>query len=377
MGPPWAPTAPPHGLPAGTTRCHTLPSKGLARALKGPICSDGRDQILHDGPMESGHGLDAREAEAIVTEAAGRYFAACRARIEPFIDANFSLAGSARLHGRALGWDLLRAPANVALAVPPVLLKLGAGAARRLDRPGVARALDRDIFLDTAVAREIRWRMMTELLELPFADGARSASRDGLAEAIVAHPRVHALVLEAGKAAAARSDDAEFRRKLAEALTSYAGTRAAAAEITTALIAIGTGALAFQKATPGAIALGPVIAGSIAQGSAIASFPLGATAGGLWHAVFPAQASPFLVAGATAGVIGVAAVATAFAGIIADPVQRATGLHRRRLTALVDSLEQGFHGSDAAGFVAYDLYVARLIDLGDLLLGIARNFRPA
>ena len=340
---------------------------------------------MHDGPIDSetaseidsDRSLHAREAEAIVTESAGRYFAGCRARIGPFIDANFSFAGSARLHAHAVGWDLLKAPANVALAVPQVLMKLGAGAARRLDRAGVAKALDRDIFLETAVAREIRWRMMTDLLELPYSDGGRSATRDGLAEAIVAHPRVRALIVEAGKAAADRRDDPDFRRQLDAALTNYAGTRAAAAEITTALIAIGTGALAFQKATPGAIALGPVIAGSIAQGSAIASFPLGATAGGLWHAVFPAQASPFLVAGATAGVIGVAAVATAFAGIIADPVQRATGLHRRRLNALVDSLERGFHGSDAAGFVAYDLYVARLIDLGDLLLGIARNFRPA
>lgn len=321
-------------------------------------------------------GLQEREAEAIVSEAAGRYFAGCRARIAPFVDENFSIAGSARLHARAVGWDLLKAPANVALSVPQILLRLGAGAARRAGRPGIARALDRDIFLETAVARELRWRMMTGLLELPYADGARASTRDGLAEAIVAHPRVHALVVEAGKAAAARSDDPEFQRRLTDALASYTGTRAAAAEITTALVAIGTGAIAFQKATPGALALGPVIAGSIAQGSAIASFPLGATAGGLWHAVFPAQASPFLVAGATAGVIGVAALATAFAGMIADPVQRATGLHSRRLGALVDSLERGFHGSDAAGFVAYDLYVARLLDLGDLLISIARNFRP-
>jgi hypothetical protein len=328
-------------------------------------------------PDDPDRALGAHEAEEIVTESARRYFEGCRARIGPFIDRNFSVAGSARLHARAIGWDLVKAPANVALSVPQVVLKLGASAARRLGRDRLAGRLDRDLFLETAVARELRWRMMTELLRLPFADGRRASAHDGLAEAIVSHPRVRELLVEAGKAAAHRREDPEFRRQLAEALTNYTGTRAAAAEITTALIAIGTGALAFQKVTPGAIALGPVIAGSVAQGSAIASFPLGATAGGLWHAVFPATASPFLVAGATAGVLGIAALATAFAGIIADPVQRATGLHRRRLTGLVDSLEQSFHGSDAAGFVAYDLYVARLLDLGDLLFGIARNFRAS
>jgi hypothetical protein len=58
-------------------------------------------------------------------------------------------------------------------------------------------------------------------------------------------------------------------------------------------------------------------------------------------------------------------------------VQRALGLHRRRLRALVDSLEAAYRREDAAGFVAHDLYVARLLDLGDVLLGITRAFRPA
>ena len=118
-----------------------------------------------------------------------------------------------------------------------------------------------------------------------------------------------------------------------------------------------------------------MIAGTLAQSSAIASFPLGATAGSLWYGVFPAQASPFLVAGATAGVLGVAALATTFAGIVSDPVQRAAGLHRRRLNALVTASKPGFRSATAAGFVAYDLYVARLLDLGDVLIGIARNLR--
>ena len=264
----------------------------------------------------------------------------------------------------------------MALALPQVALKLGAAAARGLGRRRTAEALARrDLFLDTAVARELRWRIMTDLLRQPFRDGAREATEDGLAEAILAHPRVQELLVEAGRVAAARQDDPEFRERMTAALAGYAGTRAAAAEITTGLITLGTGAMAFQKATPGAIALGPVIAGSLAQSSAISSFPLGATAGGLWYGVFPAQASPFLVAGATAGVLGVAAIATAFAGIISDPLQRALGLHRRRLAALVDSLEGAFRRTDDAGFVAYDLYVARLLDLGDVLIGIMRGVR--
>jgi hypothetical protein len=322
--------------------------------------------------MSAPASLDRSEADGIVAEAARAYFDGCRGRVDDFVERNFTLAGSARLHGHAVGWDLLKAPANVALSIPQIGLKLGAAVARRVGRTAAADALaSRSLFLDTAVARELRWRLLTDLLRLPAAEGDRVSRTDALAEAILAHPRVQAILAEAG----ARSSDPVFRARLETALTEYTGTRAAAAEITTGLIALGTGAVAFQKATPGAVALGPVLAGSIAHGSAVASFPFGATAGGIWYGLFPVQASPFLVAGATAGVLGVAAIATAFAGVVSDPVQRALGIHHRRLAALIDGLEQAFTQGDSQGFVAYDLYVARLMDLTDLLVGVTRTLR--
>lgn len=92
--------------------------------------------------------LDRAEADAVVAEAARDYFDGVRQRIGPFIDANFSVAGSARLHRHALGWDLLKAPANVALSLPQVALRLGSVAARGLGAPGTAEVLARrDLFL--------------------------------------------------------------------------------------------------------------------------------------------------------------------------------------------------------------------------------------
>ncbi|MYZ49124.1 DUF6635 family protein [Propylenella binzhouense] len=329
-------------------------------------------------PPTENRTLAPTSAEAIVAEAAAAYFEECRSRVRPFVDRTFSLPGSARLHRHALGWDLLRAPANVALSVPQVGLKVGSGAARALGRNRLAGWLDRNLFLETAVARELRWRITTELLRQPCRDGSREAREDGLAEAILAHPEVRALLARAAEATAGHEQDPVFRQRLEAALTEYAGTRAAAAEITTGLVALGTGALAFQQATPGAFALGPAIAGSLAQGGAIASFPLGSAMGGFWYGLFPAHVSPLLAAGTTAGTMGVAAIATAFAGIISDPVQRALGLHERRLTALIDNLESNFRpGRREAGFVTYDLYVARLLDLGDILVAVGRLFRPA
>ena len=90
--------------------------------------------------MSAKAGLDRREADAIVAEAARTYFDGCRSRIDAFVDRNFSVVGSARLHGRAVGWDLLKAPANVALSIPQIGLKLSAAAARRLGDDGVGFA---------------------------------------------------------------------------------------------------------------------------------------------------------------------------------------------------------------------------------------------
>lgn len=315
-------------------------------------------------------------ADRIVTEAGRAYFGACRARVPGFVTDNFSLRGSIRLHRHAVGWDILRAPANVGMAVPQVLLKLTAAAARATGFTETSRRIgSRDLFLTTALARALRWRILTDLLQQPCVDGDRVTERDALAEAILARPEVVALVTSAAAAAAARQDDPEFRQRLESALVAYAGTRSAAAEITTGLIALGAGAIAFHQATPGMIALGPALAASLAQSTAVAGFPLGSTLGGVWYGVFPAQASPLLVAGSTVGLMGVAAIATAFAGIVSDPIQRRLGLHQRRLNALIASIEKEFHRDEHAGFSAYDIYVARLLDLSDVLVGITRTFR--
>jgi hypothetical protein len=75
-----------------------------------------------------------------------------------------------------------------------------------------------------------------------------------------------------------------------------------------------------------------------------------------------------LVAGVTSSLLAVSSMAAAFAGVIADPVQRALGLHRRRLLRLIDALERQFCEEHAnSGLVARDHYVARLLDLLDLL----------
>jgi hypothetical protein len=60
------------------------------------------------------------------------------------------------------------------------------------------------------------------------------------------------------------------------------------------------------------------------------------------------------------------ATTAAFAGVIADPVQRTFGLHQRRLHRLIDALGRELKGDSDAAFHARDHYVARIFDLIDL-----------
>lgn len=310
--------------------------------------------------------FDRETATAIVDRAIGRYIEARRAGIDGFIDQHFSLRGTLRLHRHAIGLDLVRAPVNVAASFATVGKR---GLAFGLRHAGARRAagwLDaRDLFLRTRVGREIEWLVVTEFLGLPLTQPGRTSRRDALIETILAAPQVRHRIGEMLGALDRRAGDTAFRRKVTEAMVEYAGSRAAASDLTSTLFTAAAGAAAYQQFTPGVAALSGSVAGSIAKTVAISNFWAGSWVGGLYYSVFAAPASPLLTAGVFSGMLVPLAMLTAFAGIVADPVQRRLGLHRRRLSRMLDVLEQNLRGRGDARFVVRDHYVARLFDVID------------
>jgi hypothetical protein len=320
------------------------------------------DTAAPEGPVP-----DRELAVKAVEAGARRYFADRRARIKPFVDAHFSLSGTLALHRAALGWDIPKAPLNLSLAAPQLAMQIGAMAAGRLGAKRAQRFLKRNILLETSVSREIEWLIHTELLELPFAQKKRESLRDALSEAILGEPIVVEAVEGALREIGRHGDDPEFRERLRHAMTLYGITRNAAAEITTFLLNMGAGALTLNKLTPGAMSLGPVLAAALSQQAAVSAFPLGGWLGGMWYGLFPAAPTLGLVVTTTGGLMLVAATVASFAGVISDPIQRATGLHQRRLEKMIDAMERQFFDPDAPGFAVHDHYVARLVDVFDLL----------
>lgn len=309
------------------------------------------------------------DIEAVVAAGIARWAEERHARVGAFVDRNFSLAGTIRLHRRALGADLLRAPANVALMPLFVLAQLAAAGLRAAGaRRAAGRLASRRPFLETAVARELAWRLNVDLLELPCDDGRRRSDRDALAAAILAELAAAGCCPAASAGAPLRHrTDAGLAARLDGVVGTWTGTRTAASELLSNLMLAGAGASAFQQLTPGALSLAPLLAGALAQQAAILSFPLGATLGSLWYGVFVVSPSPWLVAGVTVGLMVAGAVLTAFAGIAGDPLQRALGLHRRRLHRLIDALADQLRGDHEAALRVRDHYVARIFDVVDVV----------
>lgn len=318
--------------------------------------------------------FDAATARDIYETAVRRYIASRRAIIPGFVDAHFSARGSLRLHRHALGLDLARAPYNVLAGVGTVAKRGASAVYRAVGAGGWADALDRrSLFLPTRVGREIEWLLHTEWLQLPFAQaigrGARRyerrGERDALIETILADPRVQAQVGQMLNAIRAHADEAGFRDKITDAMTEYVGSRSAAADVTSSLFAAATGAAAYHQFTPGVAALSGAIASGLAKSAAVSGFTFGSWLGGIYYSVFSAATSPLLYAGVFAGLLVPVATLTAFAGVVADPVQRRLGLHQRRLGRMLDHLEGSLLGATAKRFVVRDHYVARLLDFAD------------
>ncbi|MDF3853973.1 DUF6635 family protein [Paracoccus sp. P2] len=258
--------------------------------------------------------------------------------VRRFVRARYGPRGTLALHRHALGLDLLRAPVNVMLSPLFLLVRLAAPLLRRI---GLRRAGDwlsrRQIFLKSDVAQRIEAdlaRFIEDLAEKGLAPGAAPQS-------------------------------------VARAASDYAETRNAISEITTSVLVLASGLLLFHRATPGVISLAGPVAHLRAQVQAIEDFALGSWAGRMWYGAFPRELSSvdLVLTGAVLAML--ASVLTTFAGLVADPVQLWTGIHKRRVLRLLRRLEKA---EDAPG-LAREHVLARLGDLSDAALSLWRSFR--
>lgn len=293
-------------------------------------------------------------------------------QIDAFVRRHFTWPGTLRLHRAAVGGDIWRTPANVFLSPIFVMTRLAAWTCDRLRLVRAAAWLrNRRLQLRTAVAAKVEVAVLTELLDVPLDHADTVPDREALCRAILSAPGLREVI----RARTTVAGTQVMAARIAGVIRDYASTRSAIAEFTTALITLAIGAIVFQAVTPGVISMAPGVAEAVSHGTAIADFPLGTTLGGVWYGVFPVGPSPWLIGAIGAGLLILGSLVTAFAGIIADPVQAHLGIHRRRLMRLFDTLDAELSGSDDRPFAIREHFLARIFDLWDAALSLLRMFR--
>ncbi len=275
----------------------------------------------------------------------GSYWGQCATREEGFVSGSFRRPGLYDLHRAALGLDLIKAPVNVLLALPAVIVALLSLTAARIGQTKAANILLRiPLGFPTAIERELIKRLRQGLLDLPSGE----------------QPWQVAYGEEAGKLANA-ADKVVMR---------YAETRRAAADITSALIVGFIGLLLAETFTPGSLSAGQELAATVTQLRAEQDFFLGPTVGGWFYQVFPPDVGLGMQVGASLSVALLMSLVSAFSGILADPVQALLGLHQRRLRRCLRTLQRlGQQESD--DFRPLDPYMARIVDLVDAFRGLS------
>ena len=150
----------------------------------------------------------------------------------------------------------------------------------------------------------------------------------------------------------------------------YVQTRNVAADITAGTLAALTGILFLNQFTPGSISAGSAIAHLVAREQAVSEFALGEALGRAYYSLFPVSPSPAVVVAALLLVMATIAVVAAFSGIIHDPIQALTGIHRRRLSQLLDAIEESINQPCTKGYRPRDTFFGRVYDLVDWIKGV-------
>lgn len=260
-----------------------------------------------------------------------------RALVDAFVARHFGVRGTLRLHRHALGWDLLRAPANVILAPLFLLSRLSA----------LVLSLIR-------MKRAARWLVNRRLM---FRTNVASAVAEALHRDLLSQ-RPGSQLPDTGQAARLIDD--------------YVSVRSAVGEIVTTSLILVLGFTVFHIATPGILSLAPAMTEHAARSTAIADFFLGQRLGGVWYDLFPVELPVWWVIATGVLLAMSAALVTTFAGLIADPIQSWLGIHRRRLLRLLTRLDI----ASASTAPAPEHLIARSADLVDAALNLWRLLRP-
>lgn len=308
---------------------------------------------------------------AIVERGLARYFLSRHELVDQFVENNFSVKPAFELNKKAFGLDMVKTPLNI-LWTPPHFLLSGAGRIiKHVTKDRYGHTLVKlPAGIKTDVEQEVAWRVQTQLLELPYEQGTRKFNDNRMLAMILEDEELNTLFDKSLMQLSELVGNEAGQQALAEKLLVYVDSRKSAAELSSAIIALAAGYAVNKTVNFGAMGLGSVLAAGIAHNVAVSGFVLGNTLGGLYYSVFTASASKTMVALSTGGIAVVLGIIASYTGFVTDPLQKHFGMHQKKLHKVIDKLEQQFVAGDKSAIQFKDGFVARILDLADLMLAV-------
>lgn len=315
--------------------------------------------------------------ELSVNQGIREYIDARRVLIDDFVERNYSFKGAFAINRKAFGRDMLKTPANI-LWTPPYFLLSGVGKlAQKVSNGRFDFGLSKlPSGFKTDVEREVTWRIHEQLLQLPFDDGVYKSEKNALFETILNQSTLQPVFAQSLDIIAELVNDESGQQALEQKLVKYVDSRKAAAELSSVLLSVAAGYAVNKSVSLGALGLGSALASTIAYHSAVSSFALGNTLGAMYYSVIPASATKAGLIMSTGGVAVALGVVASYTGMVTDPLQKSLGWHHKKLNKLIDALEvQLSDNSDETELSYKDGYVARIMDLADLLLQVTTKLK--
>lgn len=300
-------------------------------------------------------GLHKDDIAKAVDEGAKLYFNQCRGRVEIFIAKHFDYPGAWSTNRKALGWDLLRSPCNLFWAPIYLLIQLVCFCFSYIPWPQLNRAIKA---LNHRIPNGITTHVQAYLSEKIQEEILGDANDDR-----------HSLANSIRESLMSKQDESDENSKsiqiLTDTLSQYSLTRTASADISNSLLTTIVGAFWFKKFTPGGIAIGVVFSYWLNRNYLENNFFLGDFVGNFYYQLFPPSPSISLIIVSTVFVLSILSILASLSGLISDPIQSITGLHKRRLIKMIDVMEVDFQLGEGKKFRPKDQYIARILDALD------------
>lgn len=152
------------------------------------------------------------------------------------------------------------------------------------------------------------------------------------------------------------------QRSIRLALDGYIAARNGTAEIVANLVVLISGALLFQRFTPGGLGWGQQVADSLNGQWALSQYWGGEWLGRMWFSWFPPQTPLWLTLSCIALALAGIAITAALSGLIADPILNRLGLQQRRLRRMLHSLQRALDSQSPPQWRPPEPLLARMFD---------------